>query len=127
MAITVTPSDLKRATTLPPDWYHVEIVDNKEEASSAGDSTNLVIQLVTVHSNPKFNGVPLTAWISEKAPAILGKPLMIALGGTVNEEEGFTLDFQEGALKGQKLRAKVETGEYRGKPTNQVVDFAKAS
>ena len=124
MRLKITAADIKRGKLLKPDWYVLEITEVTEEPNKKQDATNIVIKFVGLSGLAE--GVPFTIWISEKAPAILGFPLLKALGYPVTEDEGCEVDFDESALVGKKVRAKVVNGMYNNKPNNQIENFAPA-
>lgn len=114
--------DMKAGKIVSPGWKTLEISDYIEELNKSKDAQNHVFDFTGVDGDAK--DVPFKIWISEKAPAILGVPLLKALGVPVNEEEGINIDFQKENLVGKKVKALVQTGTYNNRPKNEIVDFA---
>jgi hypothetical protein len=122
--LSIKPSDLKAGKIVKPGWHVVEIIDYVEELNKNKDANNHVFDFVGVSA--EVNGVPFKIWISEKAPAILGAPLIKALGQQVNDDEGIVIDFQKDNLVGKKVKANIITGSYNNRPKNEITDFAPA-
>lgn len=115
----ITPKDMKRSKIVKPGWYTAIIEEVKEEAAKGGDSNNVVVDFLGQEADAL--NVPFRVWFSEKAPGI-AVPFIKALGGKIDEEKGG--DFEFTLAKGKKIKIKVSTGEYLGKPKNQIDDYA---
>jgi len=122
--LTISPRDMKMGKIVKPGWHVVEITNYVEEPNKAQDANNHVFDFVGLSAGAE--NVPFKIWISEKAPAILGVPLAKALGQTINEDEGITLDFVKENLVGKKVKANIVTGSYNNRPKNEITDFAPA-
>jgi hypothetical protein len=120
--LQIKPSDLKAGKIVKPGWHVVEITNYVEELNKNKDANNHVFDFVGVSAD--CVGVPFKIWISEKAPAILGGPLVKALGQPVNDDEGISIDFQKENLVGKKVKANIVTGSYNNRPKNEITDFA---
>jgi hypothetical protein len=115
----ITPKDVKRSKIVKPGWYNALVEDVKEEAAKSGDSNNVVVDMVGQEGDA--TNVPFRVWFSEKAPG-MAIPFIKACGGKIDEDKGG--DFEFSAAKGKRVKIKVSTGEYKGKPQNQIDDYA---
>lgn len=131
--ITITPKDLLRSKILDPTWYRLKVEEALEEPTKKGDSTNYIIDFVVTKGpaqkdkdGTEFSpvGVPVRRYWNEKAPSF-AVPFFIAFGVQFSLTESKTLRFED--TKGKEVDAYIVTGmDDKGKPQNQVEDFAPA-
>lgn len=121
--LTINAQDLKRAVVLDQGWYNVEVTSVEEKESKAGDSMNIIVEMVGLSSTDsdknKAAGVPLRRYFSEKAPGMAASFIKACIGN-LPEEGG---DFELSGAVGKKLQAFVKPRQFEGRMSNDVVDF----
>lgn len=129
--LTITEDDIKRNTMMDPTWYLVEIEKAEEKTSSAGDSTNLRLDLKVISDEKgatKFAGMPLVYFANEKA-AWAQVNLIAALHGGKAEPGNYALD--PATLPGRKLLAFVRPLPNQNDPAkklqNTITDWKKVA
>lgn len=113
--LNISNEDLLRGKILPPGRYHVHVKSLEEKTDK--DNAGLYVYKLIVEDHEKFNGVPLRFQVSEKAPG-MATPLLVACGWKASAG---VIELNDAVNK--HLDCFVQRGEYRGKPTNEVVDF----
>jgi len=122
LKLTVSKEDAKRAQIVEPGWYQAHIKDISMERSNAGDSNTFHVKLV-ITSKGQFNSVPITTYISEKAPS-MAIPMLNATGSNIDPENFEGADFDLDACIGKDVDIAVENEPFAGRLKNAVKDFA---
>lgn len=118
MRFRASVEDLKRGEVVSVGWHPVECTKAEEltDASGAG--------LLRIHAKviggPDKDGA-LRAQFSEKAQGMI-RPFIEALTGAKFEAEK-DYDVKDSHVRGKKMEWYVERGKYRGRDTNEVVDY----
>lgn len=125
MRWNISPDDLAKGKLIDqPGWYPVEIISYEEKLSKAGDSTNAIIDFKIIGQSN--TGIVRRVWFNEKAPGTMGA-LLTALGIEENEDGSMSADLSAASLVGRKVNAFFVRGEYEGRPTNEIREFAPLS
>jgi len=122
--LSITPEDLKRTLICDANWYPVKVMEVVKERNKAGDSDNIVVDLVIESSGneekDKFEGVTLRHWFTEKRPEF-ASGYIIACGGSIDPEVGGEFEF-DGTV-GRQIEAYVKSRTYENRLQNVIVDF----
>jgi hypothetical protein len=118
MKFRASVEDLKRGEVVGVGWHPVECV--KAEELSDSDGAGLLRIHAKIIGGPNKDGV-LRAQFSEKAQGMI-RPFVEALTGAKFEAEK-DYDVKDQHVRGHKMEWYVERGKYRGRDTNEVVDY----
>jgi hypothetical protein len=116
--VTITQDNFDRSRIVPPGKYPIEVTDSKLEQAGTDGSDLWVYELRIIDG--AFKGVVMRFQVSEKAQG-MGYSFWEACGQKV--VVGAQIDPL--AVKGKRCIAFVQRGEYKGRPQNQPVDFAR--
>ena len=118
MKFRASVEDLKRGEVVSVGWHPVECQKAEELADASGAG------LLRIHAKiiggPDKDGA-LRAQFSEKAQGMI-RPFIEALTGQKFEAEK-DYDVKDSHVRGKKMEWYVERGKYRGRDTNEVVDY----
>jgi len=114
--VTFSNEDILRSKIIPPGWYKLLVKSMSEEQAGTDGSDLFVYKNIIQGGN--YEGVPLRFQISEKAMGF-GIPYLVA--GGVDVKPGVAVDLNDNV--GKVIEGFVQRGEYKGKPTNELVDF----
>lgn len=117
--VTFTAEDVKRGKIVIPQWYLMTIKSVTRELSKDKSSHNWIVDLVG--NSGEATDVPFRRYYSEKALGMM-IPLVVSVGGTVNEETGGS--FNSEAMQGKQVEAFVKNElDDKGKLRNSIEDF----
>lgn len=123
MLFRVTQDDINRSKQVKNGWCGFEITKVKEDKNKKDQSNQTIVDTRIIQGAQENIGIPIMMWFSEKAPGMVA-PLAAAVAG-VNLEDLNPGDIDlTPELVGQKFDGKVEVGDYNGKPTNNIKDYA---
>lgn len=113
-----TPEDLARGRIVRPGWHPVEITDVKDTT----DKTNAALTVVHARTLTKGEdeGAMLRTNFSEKAPGFV-KNFVEAKGVKFEANKDYEINNQN--FRGTRMEWYVERDTYKGRPTNNVVDY----
>lgn len=120
MKFRATAEDLAKGQIVSVGWQTVEITRGEETTDGEGAGLFRVTAKV-IGGQDKDKGAVLRAQFSEKAQGMI-RPFYEALTGQKFEPEK-DYDLRDNHVKGKKMEWYVERGKYRGRDTNEVVDF----
>jgi hypothetical protein len=120
--MTITPADVKRNKIVQGGWYQSKVVEvNIEKSKKDPTSNNVVVDVEGMEGSSE--GARATTWFPEKYPSMAQAFIEAITGAKVDENVG--LDFVWGpSLKGKTILALWEPGEYNGRKTNNIKDWA---
>ena len=116
--VTITQDDMDRSRIINPGKYLINVADYEEQAAGTDGSALYVYQLRVAEGKEK--GTIMRYQVSEKAVG-MGIEFWEACGAKI--AAGSPLD--PAFAKGKTCFAFVQRGEYKGKPQNVPVSFAK--
>ena len=120
----VSKEDILRGKAVKPGVYTLLVKDIKEGPGKSDPSSNVVTISMIIESGPNgdgsFNGVPVSHWLSEKAPG-MAIPFIEAVTGKKVPEEGVNPDLEQ--CKGRKVKAFIKNEMYQGRPSNKIDGF----
>jgi hypothetical protein len=120
MKFKATAEDLAKGQVVSPGWQVVEMY--KLEETTDGDGAGLLkIHAKIIGGKDQDKGAVLRAQFSEKAQGMI-KNFYEALYGAKFEPDK-EYDVREQHVRGKKMEWYVERGKYRGRDTNEVVDY----
>lgn len=120
MKFKATAEDLAKGQVVTPGWQVVEMY--KLEETTDGDGAGLLrVFGRVIGGQEKDKGAILRAQFSEKAQGMI-KNFYEALTGQKFEADK-EVDVREQHIRAKKMEWFVERGKYRGRDTNEVVDF----
>ena len=120
MKFRATAEDLAKGKTVRVGWHPVECIRGEETTDGDGAGLLRVLGKI-IGGDENDKGAILRAQFSEKAQGMV-KPFYEALTGQKFEPEK-DYDLRDSAIRGKKMEWYVERGKYRGRDTNEVVDF----
>lgn len=120
----VSKEDILRGKAVKPGVYTLLIKDIKEGPGKSDPSSNVVTISMVIESGPNgdnsFNNVPVSHWLSEKAPG-MAIPFIEAVTGQKIPETGANPDLEQ--CKGRKVKAFIKNEMYQGRPSNKIDGF----
>jgi len=115
-----TAEDLAKGQVVSPGWQVVEMY--KLEETTDGDGAGLLkVHAKIIGGKEQDKGAVLRAQFSEKAQGMV-KNFYEALTGAKFEADK-EVDIREQHVRGKKMEWYVERGKYRGRDTNEIVDY----
>lgn len=120
MKFRATAEDLAKGQIVSVGWHPVECTRGEETTDGEGAGLFRVTAKV-IGGQEKDKGAVLRAQFSEKAQGMI-RPFYEALTGQKFEPEK-DYDMRDNHVKGKKMEWYVERGKYRGRDTNEVIDF----
>lgn len=122
LRMTITPADVKRNKIVQGGWYQSKVVEVTIEKSKKDPTSNNVV-LDVEGMEGASEGARATTWFPEKYPA-MAQTFVEAITQT-KLDEAVGADFVFGPnLKGKTVLALWEPGEYNGRKTNNIRDWA---
>jgi hypothetical protein len=120
MKFKATAEDLAKGQIVNVGWQVVEMY--KLEEATDGDGAGLLkVFAKVIGGKEEDKGAVLRAQFSEKAQGMV-KNFYEALTGTKFEADK-EVDIREQHVRGKKMEWYIERGKYRGRDTNEVVDY----
>jgi hypothetical protein len=120
--VTFSTDDILRSKIVPPGWYSLLVKSMSEEQAGTDGSDLYVYRLIVQGGgDPKqgdVKGVPLRFQISEKGLSF-GVEFLQACGQEV--KNGVPVELAK--VVGANIEGFVQRGEYKGRPTNELVSF----
>lgn len=120
MKFRATAEDLAKGQIVSVGWHPVECTRGEETTDGEGAGLFRVTAKI-IGGQEKDKGAVLRAQFSEKAQGMI-RPFYEALTGQKFEPEK-DYDMRDNHVKGKKMEWYVERGKYRGRDTNEVIDF----
>lgn len=120
MKFKASAEDLAKNQVVSPGWQLVEMYSLVEGTDGSGAGLLQVFARVIGGKAEDKNAV-LKAQFSEKAQGMI-KNFYESLTGQKFEADK-EVDVRESHVKGKKMEWFVERGKYRGRDTNEVVDY----
>jgi|SRR4029077_11038964 hypothetical protein len=122
LRLTITPADVKRNKIVQGGWYQSKVVEvsiekNKKDPSS----NNAVVEVEGIEGASE--GARAMSWFPEKYPSMAQTFVEACTGTKISEETGGDFVFGPN-LKGKTILALWEPGEYNGRKTNNIRDWA---
>lgn len=114
----VSKQDLLRSKTVQPGWYPAVIKSVTQKAAKTDGSTNTIVTFNI--QGGTYDGVPIDALFSEKAPGF-ASPLIAAILGRPLKAEGEGVDLEFGV--GKKIMIYVKNDIYQGRTVNKAEDY----
>jgi hypothetical protein len=114
--VTFSTDDILRSKIIPPGWYDL-LVKSMSEEQAGTDGSDLFVYKVIVQSGD-MQGVPLRFQISEKGLSF-GVEFLQACGQEI--KNGVPVELAK--VVGANIEGFVQRGEYKGRPTNELVSF----
>jgi len=120
MKFRATAEDLAKGQIVKVGWHPVEITRGEE--TTDGDGAGLFrVTAKIIGGDADDKGAVLRAQFSEKAQGMI-KNFHEALTGAKFEPEK-DYDYRDQQVRGKKMEWYVERGKYRGRDTNEVIDY----
>jgi len=120
MKFKATAEDLAKGQIVNVGWQVVEMY--KLEEATDGDGAGLLkVFAKVIGGKEEDKGAVLRAQFSEKAQGMV-KNFYEALTGQKFEADK-EVDIREQHVRGKKMEWYIERGKYRGRDTNEVVDY----
>jgi hypothetical protein len=120
MKFKATAEDLAKGQVVTPGWQVVEMY--KLEETTDGDGAGLLrVFGRVIGGKEEDKGAILRSQFSEKAQGMI-KNFYESLTGQKFEADK-EIDVREQHVRGKKMEWYVERGKYRGRDTNEVVDY----
>lgn len=120
MKFKASAEDLAKGQVVSPGWQAVEMYRLVEGTDGEGAGLLQVFGKI-IGGKDQDRGAILKAQFSEKAQGMI-KNFYESLTGQKFEADK-EVDVREQHVKGKKMEWFVERGKYRGRDTNEVVDF----
>lgn len=120
---SITKDDLLRSKLVTPGWYTLRI-KNITQGPGKKDENAMTTRFdfeIVDGALKEFIGVPISHWLSEKAPG-MAIPLLQALSGKKMDENGMDLDLEKAI--GKNVKGYVKNEPYMNRMTNKISDFA---
>jgi hypothetical protein len=122
LRLTITPADVKRNKIVQGGWYQSKVVEvsiekNKKDPSS----NNAVVEVEGMEGASE--GARAMSWFPEKYPSMAQTFVEAVTGTKLSEDTGGDFIFGPN-LKGKVILALWEPGEYNGRKTNNIRDWA---
>ena len=122
LRLTITPADVKRNKIVQGGWYQSKVVDVTIEKSKKDPSSfNAVVEVEGIEGASE--GARAMSWFPEKHPSMAQTFVEAITGTKVDENTGGDFVFGPN-LKGKTILALWEPGEYNGRKTNNIRDWA---
>jgi len=120
MKFKATAEDLAKGQIVNVGWQVVEMY-KLEEATDNDGAGLLKVFAKVIGGKPEDKGAVLRAQFSEKAQGMV-KNFYEALTGQKFEADK-EVDIRDNHVRGKKMEWYIERGKYRGRDTNEVVDY----
>ena len=120
MKFRASAEDLAKGQIVAVGWHVVEITRGEEGQDGDGAGLFRVFAKV-IGGREEDKGAVLRAQFSEKAQGMV-KNFYEALSGAKFEPDK-DYDLRDSTVKGKKMEWYVERGKYRGRDTNEVIDY----
>ena len=122
LRMTITPADVKRNKIVRGGWYQSKVVEvSIEKSKKDPSSNNVVLDVEGIEGDS--TGARATTWFPEKYPAMAQSFVEAITGAKIDEKVGSDFVFGPN-LKGKTILALWEPGEYNGRKTNNIRDWA---
>jgi len=122
LRLTISPADVKRNKIVEGGWYQTKIVDVSIEKSKKDPSSNNAVVEVE-GAEGAAEGARAQCYFPEKYPSMAVVFAEAVLGHKIDENAGADFTFGPN-LKGKTVLALWEPGEYNGRKTNNIRDWA---
>jgi hypothetical protein len=120
MKFKATAEDLAKGQVVTPGWHVVECY--KLEETTDGDGAGLMkVHAKVIGGKEEDKGAVLRAQFSEKAQGMVKNFYETVTGAKFEADK--EVDIREQHVRGKKMEWYVERGKYRGRDTNEVVDY----
>lgn len=127
--VNLTEEDVKRGTLVNPAWYICEFISIAEKPSKNGDSitTHLGLKIIGDERglDTPFRGVPVTDYVSEKAPG-KWKPIIEAIYKE-NVKPGKSYPMTAEVLVGKRVGVFIGNDQYNNQMVNRVQTYRVAA
>lgn len=120
MKFRATAEDLAKGQIVSVGWQTVECLRGEE--TTDGDGAGLFrVTAKVIGGKDEDKGAILRAQFSEKAQGMI-KNFHEALTGQKFEADK-DYDYRDSQVRGKKMEWYVERGKYRGRDTNEIIDY----
>jgi hypothetical protein len=126
MPFSVTKQDLLRSKVVTPGVYLLTIKSIKEGPGKNDPQSTVTTVEMEIKSGPdtKAVGVPISYWLSEKAPG-MAVGFLEAVSGKKVPEDGMSVPDWSPYI-GREVKAFIKNEMYNNRPTNKVDGFMAA-
>lgn len=123
----VSKEDILRGKAVKPGVYTLTVKSVTEGPGKTDPTSNVVTIVLLIESGPNgdqtYNGVPVSFWLSEKAPGA-AVPFIEAVTGKKVPDTGVNPDLEQ--TIGRKVKAFIRNEKYQGRDTNKIEGFMPA-